>query len=149
MAEMVPIGTPDTLPKAAPYRSGRQKYPWAELKPGEWFKFSGNVKPGSARVMAANMGNAYAVRFHVFVGEDGDLYCRRVDGLPAADRWVQQERDSMGNVVLPQAKVHGVDEAPPRAVEGREYGAGAANATPMPGERFAPIGGVDASDDEI
>lgn len=146
MVEMFPIGSPETLPKAAPYRSARQKYPWTTIKPGEWFPFAEGVKPASARVMASNMGNALALKLSVFAGMDGKLYCRRVDGLPPDERWASAERDNQGNVILQQAELHPASEKPPEPA-GRvvEYGYGAAdNNAPMYGEHEVKIAGLPA-----
>ncbi len=134
MVEMVKIGSADTLPAAAPYRNGRQKYPWNSLQPGEWFKFADSIRPTSARVLASNSGNAWGRRFHVFAGEDGGLYCRRVDGLQANDRFLKVQRDEFGNPVTPMAKIHPQSEPTPKPIDrGRIYGEGIPQ-EPMPGE---------------
>ena len=128
------IGESDTLPEAAPYRHARQKYPWQQMKPGQWFRFGDTVKPTSARVQASAAGNSWGMRFHVFAGKDGALYCRRVDGLDANERFLKVARDQWGNPITPQADLHGVDEPTAAPVgRGRVYGEGMPE-EPMPGE---------------
>lgn len=120
------------------------------MKPGQWFKFADNVKPGSARNMATQMGNAIAVRYQVFAAEDGNLYCRRVDGLPVNERWLPETRDDQGNVVLPKAKLHEANEEMPKPVSSseREYGHKGENHRPMQGENFNIGGHVVKGEDD-
>lgn len=150
MADLVPLGDPNNRPKAAPYKTGRQRYRWAEMRPDDWFEFSKNVKPGSARVMASQAGNAYAFQFHVYATEDGRLICHRIDGLPIEEKWTPVPRDDFGNVILPEAKIN-AGGAPKPAGSGRVYGDGANNGAPMPGENFhqgdVTIRGDDYADD--
>ncbi len=153
MSDIVKIGSPDTLPEAAPFRNARQKYPWKDMRPGDWFRFADSIKPGSARVLASNSGNAWGYKFHVFAGVDGALYCRRVDGLDASERFLRVKRDEWGNPVLPQAVKHGLDEPTARPIgRGRIYGENIPQ-EPMPGEtmvvdQLARVGVSDLEDEE-
>ncbi len=128
------IGESDNLPEAAPYRHARQKYPWKDMKPGQWFRFGDTVKPTSARVQAASAGNSWGMRFHVFAGKDGHLYCRRVDGLDVNQRFLKVARDEFGNPISRQAELHDATEpTSPPIGRGRVYGEGIPD-EPMPGE---------------
>lgn len=124
MSNLVPIGSPETLPAAAPRRNGRLKYPWREIKPGEWFRFSSGVSPTSARVMATNMGNAMAMQFHVFSAAGDSLVCRRIDGLDTDQKFIRQPRDKFGQVILASAELHAPDEPVEPVGRGRVYGNG-------------------------
>lgn len=135
MTEIAKVGSSDTLPAARPHRNTRQKYPWDTLEAGEWFQFGFNVHQNSARVMASQMGGALSRHFHVFVGVDGFVYCRRIDGLDPDKRFIKYPRDKYGNVMLPVVPKHPQSEPIEAVGRGRVAGDGLGNDL-MPGEQL-------------
>ncbi len=65
-----------------PRRGAKRKYPWWEMAPGFGFRFGADVIEQSARVQASNMSHSTNREFKVYTGEDGFLWCVRIDGVP-------------------------------------------------------------------
>jgi hypothetical protein len=82
----VPVGQSSDVPARKSHRHIRFRYPWAELQPGDWFRFADTIKVNSARVMAYNNAQQLSVKFSVFRGTDDGLYCQRVDNVTEAQR---------------------------------------------------------------
>lgn len=79
---MQKIGELEDLPAQSRKKVGAKvKYPWATMKPGQWFRFADNVQPMSAKQMASLVSRQMLIRLKVFRGEDGLMYCQRIDGL--------------------------------------------------------------------
>jgi hypothetical protein len=111
----------DDFPKRMPHRGVKMRYPWRELELGQGFVFSANIMPQSARVMASQMGKALARDFYVFMGEDGRLYCKRVDSTVLRSRSQVIPQDADGNYIFPVAEAKPASELP-RAIEGTLVG---------------------------
>jgi hypothetical protein len=111
----------DEFPKRMPHRGMKMRYPWRELELGQGFVFSANIMPQSARVMASQMGKALARDFYVFMGEDGRLYCKRVDSTVLRSRLEVIPQDADGQYIRPLAEARPAAELP-RAVEGTIVG---------------------------
>ncbi len=118
MNEIIPE---NELPKRMPHRGAKMRYPWRELELGHGFMFSANIMPQSARVMASQMGKALDRDFYVFMGEDGRLYCKRVDSTVIRSRAQVIPQDEDGNYIRPQAEVKPAAELP-KAIEGTLVG---------------------------
>jgi hypothetical protein len=93
--ETIPIVPADRIPPARPRANARQRYPWAELKPGEGFPFPQKMSPGGARNACSMNGNALNRRFAFQVDQYGTFWAVRTDGLA----W-EPGRSADGRVIL-------------------------------------------------
>ncbi len=84
---MQKLGELKDLPSENKKKVGAKvKYPYATMKPGQWFQYPTTIKPTSAKVMASQNANAFGMRLRVFRGVDGLIYCQRIDGLKIREK---------------------------------------------------------------
>ncbi len=77
LPEFMPLGT-----------SGKSKYPWFSLQPGQGFKFDGSVSLTSARSQVANKMRhlVHGQQFIVRLDAQQNIWCLRIDGLTLEQR---------------------------------------------------------------
>lgn len=64
-------------------RGAKAKYPWAEIQPGQAFKFDESASMAGASSLAYQSGRQHKKKFAVRQMDDG-IWCWRVDGTPYA-----------------------------------------------------------------
>jgi len=64
-------------------RGAKPIYPWAQMQPGQAFKFNAGASMNGATSLAYQSGRQHGMKFAVRL-VDGEIWCWRVDGTPYA-----------------------------------------------------------------